>query len=301
MDVRAALETLVYALGQKATHTFGEAITFLLTERAATWKPESVRLYTRHAEALRSIWGDLSLEDLKRSHAVEMMRTAPARSAARHRLVVATMAWHCAMRNELTSKPVPWRGLAIPQFKPRERWLTDVELGRLWATLDSLDGTTCPGTLKAIRLLILTGCRVGEICGMRSSDVDPERKVFHLRDSKTGARDVPVGARVFAILKTYPKTTWLCEQRSGLPVTRIQVARMMRRLRRIANLKGLTAHCLRHTWVTTAIISGQPLEHVRQVVGHSTQWMTSRYSHLSASHVQHTADAVTERLARNRR
>lgn len=300
MDVRAALETIVSALGQTATHTFSEAVSLLLTERASTWKPESTRLYTRHAEALRELWGDLRLDDLKRSHVLEMMRTAPSKSAARHRLVVATMVWHCARRNELTGRSVPWAGVKVPQFAPRENWLDDAKLGRLWAQLDRLEGTTFPGVLKAIRLLVMTGCRVSEITSARTSDIDIQAKVLRLRDSKTGARAVPLGSRVVAMVAADKQSTWLCEH-NGMPVTRLQVARMLRRIGRLAAIPGLTAHVLRHTWATQALLAGQPLEHVRLVLGHSTQWVTARYSHLTATHVQHTADVVTERVTRSRK
>jgi integrase len=300
VDVRSALDTLVRALGQTATHTFGDAVTLLLTEKSATWKPESVRLYTRHAEALRAAWGDLRIDELKRAHMLDVMRLAGSRSAARHRLVVATMVWHCAVRNELTGKPVPWRGVKPPEFAPRERWLSESELGKLWVALDRLEGSTFPGVLKAIRLLVLTGCRVSEITTARTSDVDLDAKALRLRDSKTGARAVPLGLRVVAMLKADLGGTWMCEH-NGLPVTRLQVARMLRRIARLAGIKGLTAHVLRHTWVSHALLAGEPLEHVRLVVGHSTQWMTSRYSHLTASHVQHTADVVAERLNRSRK
>ena len=42
-----------------------------------------------------------------------------------------------------------------------------------------------------------------------------------------------------------------------------------------------TFHSLRHTFVSRCIEAGIPIEFVRELVGHTTQTMTSHYSHIS--------------------
>jgi integrase len=45
-----------------------------------------------------------------------------------------------------------------------------------------------PYAVAAIELLLLTGCRLGEVLNLRWSDVDIERRFLLLPDSKTGAK-----------------------------------------------------------------------------------------------------------------
>ena len=44
----------------------------------------------------------------------------------------------------------------------------------------------------ALRLLMLTGCRLNEILTLRWDDVDRKAGELRLRDAKTGARMVPL-------------------------------------------------------------------------------------------------------------
>jgi Phage integrase family len=70
----------------------------------------------------------------------------------------------------------------------RERYLTHAEALRL---LQVLDREPSLGAV-VIRLLLLTGMRRGEALGLKWDEVDAERSMLRLGDSKTGARVVPL-------------------------------------------------------------------------------------------------------------
>ena len=55
-------------------------------------------------------------------------------------------------------------------------------------------GSESQETVAAIRLLILTGCRGGEILTLRRDEVDFERSALRLSDSKTGQKTVPLNS-----------------------------------------------------------------------------------------------------------
>lgn len=59
--------------------------------------------------------------------------------------------------------------------------------------------------IAAIRTLLLTGARKGEILNLRWDEVDADQSCFRLPDSKTGAKIIPVGPSVIEFLKTLPK------------------------------------------------------------------------------------------------
>ena len=54
--------------------------------------------------------------------------------------------------------------------------------------------------IAALRLLMLSGCRMGEILSLRWDDVDRTPGVLRLRDGKTGPRMVPLSEAVTEIL-----------------------------------------------------------------------------------------------------
>jgi integrase len=98
---------------------------------------------------------------------------------------------------------------AIAQYKepPRKRFLSEAEMTRLGQALAEVEqeGAEAPHAVAAIRLLLFTGCRRGEILHARWRDVNGERSVLHLRDAKAGPRDVPLSAPALEVLESLPR------------------------------------------------------------------------------------------------
>jgi len=79
----------------------------------------------------------------------------------------------------------PARGIKKPPVRKMERFLSFAELAALADSLDEeLSASNAVHAVAAIRLLALTGCRRGEIAGLKWADVDFDRRLLHLRDSK---------------------------------------------------------------------------------------------------------------------
>lgn len=58
--------------------------------------------------------------------------------------------------------------------------------------------------INAIRLLTLTGCRVGEVRLLKRGEIDEHCGCFRLEDSKTGAQIRPIGSAAFALINSLP-------------------------------------------------------------------------------------------------
>jgi integrase len=58
-----------------------------------------------------------------------------------------------------------------------------------------------PNVIAAIRLLLLTGCRLSEILTLRWDEVDLENHCLRLRESKTGAKVVYLSTSASEVLK----------------------------------------------------------------------------------------------------
>ena len=98
----------------------------------------------------------------------------------------------------------------VTRYRTRrpERFLMEEEFRRLGQALDDLEvgGRLPVYAVAAIRLLMLTGCRSGEVLGLRWEDVALERNEVRLRDSKTGPRVVPLSPAAARVLAGLPAT-----------------------------------------------------------------------------------------------
>ena len=88
----------------------------------------------------------------------------------------------------------PCRFVQKYKEKKRERFLTDEEFHRLGQVLNEIeaDGSETLAAVTAIRLLMLTGCRLSEIQTLRWDDVNLEAAEIRLPDSKTGVNFLPM-------------------------------------------------------------------------------------------------------------
>ena len=100
----------------------------------------------------------------------------------------------------------PCRHVERYRERRRERFLSPAELARLGDALAEMEseGSETPSVVAAIRLLVFTGARRGEIVGLRWEWVDPERRCLRLPDSKTGAKTIPLSAPALQVLAALP-------------------------------------------------------------------------------------------------
>jgi integrase len=86
-------------------------------------------------------------------------------------------------------------GVKKPASEPRTARLSPTDYRALGIALDAAAGDGVKLTaIAAVRLLPLTGCRKGEVLGLRWSEVDDSGRAFRLVDSKKGA-SVPLSGQ----------------------------------------------------------------------------------------------------------
>ena len=144
----------------------------------------------------------------------------------------------------------------VKRFKEekRERFLSDEEYQRLGSALREIEqeGTETASAIAAIRLLMLTGCRLSEIQKLRWQHVDLEAGELRLTDTKTGAKVVHLGDPAIAVLKGIVRSDenpWVIAGRKpGSYLTDLQ--HPWRRIRARAGLDDVRIHDLRHSCAT---------------------------------------------------
>jgi integrase len=156
-----------------------------------------------------------------------------------------------------------------------------------------------PYAIAAIRLLILTGCREGEILSLRWDMVDTERGFLRLSNTKTGASVRPLPATARAVLERLPKLAGSPYVLPGArPDTHLrEINRVWYAVRHAAGLPEVRLHDLRHSYASAAASAGTPLLVIRALLGHKDTKTTARYAHLLDAPVQTATDATACQLA----
>ena len=133
----------------------------------------------------------------------------------------------------------------------RERFLSDVEYQRLGAALKAIevDSSETASAIAAVRLLMLTGCRLSEIQKLLWEHVDLGASELRLPDTKTGAKVVYLGDPAIAVLERIDRrdgNPWVIAGRKpGSHLTDLQ--HPWRRIRARAELDDVRIHDLRHS------------------------------------------------------
>lgn len=199
----------------------------------------------------------------------------------------------------------------------RHRDLSELELARLAKVLiaaetppdpyakgpdgePAQDRSENPRAVGAIRLLLFTGCRRNEVLRLKWSEVDLERGLLRIGDSKTGAKIVPLNQAAREVLEAQPRMVgnpyvFPSARKPGKPLH--DVKRVWDRIRTRAKLEDMRLHDLRHHFASTAAASGLSLPLIGRLLGHRTPTTTARYAELADDPARRASEAVGEALS----
>lgn len=189
------------------------------------------------------------------------------------------------------------RSPKVKKFKETERvrFLTDDELAALTTAL-----AKCPERvmLPFAYCALSSGARAGELLSLEWEDVDLDKGVALIHDSKNEeGRKLYFRGKAIEYLREYAKVRFLGSPgvfllNSGAPLTQSKYGKLFRTALNDAKIKDFRFHDLRHTTASYLALNGASLLEIQQVLGHKTPAMTSRYAHLTESHVEAVVDRV---------
>lgn len=150
----------------------------------------------------------------------------------------------------------------------------------------------------AIKLLLLTGARRGEILGLQWQNVDLSRKCLRLPDSKTGAKVIFLNDAALEILRSLPRLSNNLHVIPGTLIGRpfVSLDKIWHRVRASAGLRDVRLHDLRHSFASVAVSGGLSLPIIGALLGHKHAATTARYAHLAAAPLRAANDAVGARI-----
>jgi integrase len=295
-------------------------------------RPAVVEQHQRNVARVTPRLGALRLRDLTPSHCnrlyAELLATgradrtgglAPSTVHGVHRTLHRALAdavrWGLVTRN-----PVALAAPPSPANAEMAAWTA----AEARAFLAAARGTR----LEALWLLLVgSGLRRGEACGLRWADVDLEAGVATIRRTRVivagkaadglpktaaGLRSVPLPPATVAALRARraaqaaERLAWAgAWQDSGLVFTREDgqgvhpdaLRFAFARLCAAAGVRRLRIHDLRHTFATLAMEQGAPVRVVAAQLGHASAAVTmDRYSHVSPEAAERAAAGVAAAL-----
>lgn len=208
----------------------------------------------------------------------------------------------------------PARG--IPRFNEdrRERWLSTEELQRFKQALDTYPDQNAA---DALRLLLLTGAREGEVLSADWTQFDLPRGIWtkpshHTKQKKI--EHVPLSESALALLDRMEATggngplfpgangsarvtiqrPWMQVCKAAGLVEQYTVKGKRRAITRYR--RTLRIHDLRHTYASHLVSNGTSLQVVGRLLGHTQSQTTARYAHVADEALRNATNLFGEIL-----
>jgi integrase/recombinase XerD len=185
----------------------------------------------------------------------------------------------------------PWFDECIPRARKRQRLpavLSAEEITRI------LDRTTNLKHWIMIATFYATGLRCNELRNLKTSDIDSQRMVIHVREGKGGVpRDIGLSPALLERLRVHwrwgrPKD-WLfpSKMRPQQPLERKTIRLTCNIAGRRAGIdKPVTPHVFRHSFATHMLEAGADLRTIQVLLGHADIQTTARYLRVSTRRMQ---------------
>jgi integrase/recombinase XerD len=220
---------------------------------------------------------------------------------------------HATEGRDIPDPFVKWK----PKLARRKRLPRTLSRGEISSLLSSLK----PGLRRgrenmekslstAVRLMVCTGIRVGELCKIRVDDVSPDGSAFRIqgkgsRDRVAYISDPALRAELCELVKSRRRAGDSCAalflNRRGLTMKPQSIRSKLRRYaeKEAGLARRITPHMLRHTAATLLIETGVDIRFVQRMLGHSSIATTEIYTHVSDEALRVTLERadVLARLA----
>lgn len=163
----------------------------------------------------------------------------------------------------------------------REKYLTPTEVDRL------LEGARSRKQYLFMKFLFGTGCRIAEACGIKLSHVENlgDRMKIRVRGKGNKERFVILPTVLCEeIREEFAGGTWLFETRGEKAYQTSYVSDQIAKLGRAVLDRRISAHTFRHSFATTMLRRGTPVEALSRYLGHSSVQITlDLYCHAEMS------------------
>ena len=175
---------------------------------------------------------------------------------------------------------------------------------RLFQSLDAgpAKSRMHPRLFRVLKVLALTGCRCSEIRDLEMDEVALNERKIHLKDSKTGARDVMLPDEAVKELEIAMKEAELLGSKFVFPgiydkdKSVDNIRKPFEWVLKDAGLPHMRIHDLRHSFITMGANMGENMNAMKDAAGHTRLSTTEMYTHLADAQtfkaVNHIAQTI---------
>jgi len=270
----------------------------------AEWGWHYARRHRKHPrEAVRLLkvytdpWKGRPVADLTKRDVVTLLDRIVARGStvmANRVDSLGKQAFRFAMQRDLIESN-PWVGTARPggDEKARQRKLTEGEVRTLWKALEASGTKATPQVRLALKLVLVTAQRPGEVAGVRWKEIDttaatwtiPAQRVKNGREQKVPLSDLALEIieqlRPLAKERPHVFPSAHAKQKREAPMLELALSRALRNNRDddelVFGLPWFTPHDLRRTAASMMTALGIPRLHVSKVLNHTDRDITAIY------------------------
>jgi integrase len=259
---------------------------------------------------LKPILGDFFISELDRAKVSEFYNKVACKTSfasANTILLLLSGFWHwCERYNYLPPNSSPYRHIKKGKDKKKEFKPLDLEeYKKLLAAID--EGPECtrmnPLAFRALKVLVLTGCRTSEIAGLKKSELDLDNGFLYLEDAKGVSTKMPIGApaveELRRALRESPKDSeYLFPSPRGGKDGFIKLDGAHEWAMKHAGIRRIHKHGLRHSFISIGTdVVGASIQAVSSAIGHSNVATTEIYSHVRDKTRLDTANKIAVMIA----
>ena len=225
--------------------------------------------------------GDTPVADVRRADIkalfLDKAETKPV--AANRMLALIRVILNYAIDEELIEANPAARIKARPET-PRDRYLSEAEIRSFWNGLSETG--TGPQIKRILKLLLVTGQRRAEVCGMRWAEIDMQKAIWELPADRTKAgraHRVPLSPLALDLIGEPHGGEYVFANGGGQPFHPVSVSWAMHRERDALGLaQRATVHDLRRTMATHLGDLGIDRLIIGKLLNHAEQGVTGRHT-----------------------
>ena len=196
----------------------------------------------------------------------------------------------------------PAVGVELGAERSRVRYLRQDEAARFMAALHAEQ--TDPAARDAIKLLLLTGARKGNVLAMRWEDIDVASRAWtipHDQAKHGEAMTITLTPEAVAVLQhrrsvSDPEAMYVFPSSRAVSGHMPDICRAMQDVLRRAEIRDFRVHDLRHTLASWMAASGVGLPIIGRQLGHKSAATTHKYAHVDLEAVRGAVDGAVGSL-----
>jgi integrase len=261
--------------------------------RTAEWRMDALK---RH---VLPTLGSKHIEEIKRSDIVRLLDNVEDRGPVMANKVLGILSrifnWYAARSDDFRSPLI--RGMARGKKQPRDRVLTDDEIGAVWRATESSTGPFP----ALVRFLLLTAARRSEAAEMRWTELAGRDWTLPRERNKTGLELVrPLSDAAMAVLAGLPKIgkgEFVFSPGRGGPYVSFTGGK--KQFDAACGVTGWTIHDLRRTARSLMSRAGVPSDHAERCLGHVIGGVRGTYDrHAYHEEKRRAFDALAAQIER---